>query len=103
MKAVLVMSTYPDRRSLNKVARQLVSSKVAACVNMSKVSSVYSWKGAVESSNEYIGLFKTTAKNKELLKAKIRETHPYDVPEIAELDVLSLNRPYYEWLVQSTL
>ena len=102
MKPVLIISTYPDKNSLGKIADQLVRSKIAACVNISKTSSIYMWRGKVESSSEYIGLFKTTQKNKKILKEKIRATHPYEVPEIAEIDVTSVNKPYYDWLVEST-
>lgn len=102
MNPVLIVSTYPDKHSLSKVANQLVRSRVAACVNISRVSSVYLWKGKVENSSEYMGLFKTTQKNREALKEKIRSTHPYKVPEIAEIDIASVNKPYLDWLVEST-
>lgn len=102
MKPVLIISTYPDKNSLGKVADQLVRSKIAACVNISRTSSIYMWRGKVESSSEYIGLFKTTQKNKRILKEKIKATHPYEVPEIAEIEVKSVNGPYYDWLVEST-
>jgi periplasmic divalent cation tolerance protein len=36
------------------------------------------------------------------LKKKIKETHPYDVPEIAEIDVTSIDKSYLNWLVEST-
>ena len=102
MKPVLIISTYPDRDTLNKVANQLVSSRVAACVNISKISSVYMWRNKVENASEYIGLFKTTQKNKKTLKEKIKATHPYNVPEIAEIDITSVNKPYLDWLAEST-
>ncbi|MDF2427207.1 MAG: divalent-cation tolerance protein CutA, partial [Nitrosopumilus sp.] len=73
-----------------------------ACVNISKISSIYSWKGKVENSSEYLAIFKTTEKNRALLKKKIRETHPYDVPEIAEIDIASIDKSYLKWLVEST-
>jgi periplasmic divalent cation tolerance protein len=56
----------------------------------------------VENVSEYLAIFKTTAKNKKLLKKKIKETHPYDVPEIAEVDVTSINKSYLNWLIEST-
>ena len=60
------------------------------------------WNGKVENSPEYIGLFKTTEKNRKLLQDEIRSTHPYMVPEIAELSVSSINKPYLDWLADST-
>jgi periplasmic divalent cation tolerance protein len=41
-------------------------------------------------------------KNKIMLKKIIEETHPYDVPEIAEIDVTSINKSYMNWLIEST-
>ena len=102
MKAVVIVSTYPSKNSISKVSQELVKSKLAACVNISKISSIYAWKGKIENSSEYLALFKTTEKNKKKLKQKIKETHPYDVPEIAEIDVKSINNSYLKWLVEST-
>ncbi|MCY4489933.1 MAG: divalent-cation tolerance protein CutA [Thaumarchaeota archaeon] len=101
-RPVLIVSTYPDKASLGKVANQLVSSGIVACVNITRTSSIYMWEGKIEEASEYIGFFKTTQKNKKTLKAKILQTHPYDVPEIAEIDITSVNKPYYDWLVEST-
>ena len=102
MKPVVIISTYPDKKSISKIAKEFVKNKTVACVNISKISSIYSWKGKVEDTSEYIAIFKTTTKNKKLLKQKIKDTHPYDVPEIAEIDVTSINDSYLKWLVEST-
>ncbi len=103
MKPVVIISTYPDKKSVSKIANELVKSKTVACVNISKISSIYSWKGKIVDSAEYLAIFKTTAKNKTLLKRKIRLTHPYDVPEIAEIDIVSMNKSYLKWLAESTV
>jgi len=102
MKPVVIISTYPDKKSISKIAKEFVKNKTVACVNISKISSIYSWKGKVENASEYIAIFKTTTKNKKLLKQKIKDTHPYDVPEIAEINVKSINDSYLKWLVEST-
>ena len=102
MKPVLIISTYPNKKSILKIANELVKTKIIACVNISKIDSVYSWNGKIQNSSEYIAIFKTIAKNKTKLKKKITETHPYDVPEIVEIDVNSINKSYLNWLIQST-
>ena len=81
---------------------ELVRSKIAACVNITKISSVYSWQGNIENTDEYLAIFKTTHKNKTKLKNQIKKTHPYKVPEIAELKLQNLNKPYLDWLTDST-
>ena len=102
MKLVIIVSTYPTKKSISKIANELVKNKIVACVNISKISSVYSWKNKVENTSEYLAIFKTITKNKTVLKKKIEETHPYDVPEIVEIDIASVNRSYLNWLVEST-
>ena len=102
MKPVLIISTYPTKKSILKIANDLVKTKIIACANISKIDSVYSWNGAIQNSAEYIAIFKTTTKNKTKLKKKITETHPYDVPEIVEIDVTSINKSYLSWLIEST-
>ena len=102
MKPVLIISTYPNKKSILEIANDLVKSKIIACVNISKIDSVYSWNGTIQNSIEYIAIFKTVTKNKSKLKKIIAETHPYDVPEIAEINVTSINKSYLNWLIEST-
>ena len=103
MKPVIIISTFPDKRTVTKIANQLVKKKLTACVNITKISSVYSWKGKVENQSEYLGLFKTTKKNSQSLKRELQKLHPYDVPEIAEINPTSINQSYLKWLGDSTV
>ena len=102
MKPVIIISTYPDKKTVTKTANELVKKRLAACVNISKISSIYSWKGKIENTSEFLVLFKTTQKNKNALKKAIKKMHPYDIPEIAEIDIISINQPYLKWLIEST-
>jgi periplasmic divalent cation tolerance protein len=102
MKPIIVVSTYPNKKSIVKISNELIKTKIIACVNISKISSIYAWNGKIENTSEYLALFKTTQKNKKILKEKIKSTHPYDVPEIAEINVNSINKPYLDWLIDST-
>ena len=80
----------------------MLKKKLAACVNITKISSIYAWKGKIENNDEYLALFKTTKKNALMLKNQLKKLHPYDVPEIAEISIDSINQPYLKWLVDST-
>jgi len=102
MGSIMIISTYPDKNSISKIANELVENKIVACVNIVKISSIYSWKGKIENTSEFLALFKTTQKNKKSLKEKIKATHPYEVPEIAEIDITSINKSYLKWIVEST-
>ncbi|NDB47304.1 MAG: divalent-cation tolerance protein CutA [Nitrososphaeria archaeon] len=103
MNGIVILSTYPNKKSIQKIANDMVQAKLVACVNITKISSVYSWQGKIENADEFLAIFKTTQKNKTKLKSKIKKTHPYKVPEIAELAIKDLNKPYLQWLVDSTI
>ena len=102
MQSIIIISTYPNKNSINKIANELVKDKIVACVNITKISSIYSWQGKIKNTSEYLALFKTTQKNKKSLKEKIKATHPYKVPEIIEINITSINKSYLKWLVEST-
>jgi periplasmic divalent cation tolerance protein len=102
VKPVIIVSTFPSKQSVMGIANKLVKKKLVACVNMTKISSVYTWKGKVQNQNEYLAFFKTTKKNQSTLKKELKKLHPYDVPEVAEINVESVNQPYMKWLVDST-
>ncbi|MEO9277707.1 MAG: divalent cation tolerance protein CutA [Nitrososphaera sp.] len=100
---IVIISTYPDEKSISKVANLVVTKKLAACVNYTKINSVYSWKGKIEDTVEFLALFKTTRKTKQKLKKEIATSHPYQVPEIVELKMDDASPSYLKWLEKSTL
>jgi len=99
---IIIISTYPNKKSILKIANLVVKKRLAACVNYTKIGSVYAWKEKLENTEEFLALFKTTQKAKELLKREIEKTHPYEVPEIVELKMDSVSKPYLDWLAKST-
>jgi periplasmic divalent cation tolerance protein len=102
MGAMIIISTYPDRKSALKIANVVVKKQLAACVNFTKINSVYTWKDKIEKTEEFLAFFKTTSKMSSSLKVEIKKLHPYQVPEIAEIKINSINKSYLDWLVQST-
>ena len=79
MKPVIIISTYPNKKSITKISNEFVKNKIIACVNISKISSIYSWNGKVENTSEYLAIFKTTTQNKKLLKKKIKDFELFQV------------------------
>ena len=103
MVSVILISTFPDKKTITDIANQLVEKKLVACVNITKISSVYSWKGKIENQSEYLALFKTTKTKLQPLKKELQKFHPYSVPEIVEINPISINKSYLKWLVDSTV
>lgn len=102
MEPAILISTYPNKKMITKLANNLIKRQVVACVNVVQISSIYRWKKKIENTSEYLAIFKTTKKNIKKLKTEIKHTHPYDIPEIAEITVNSINHSYLKWLIDST-
>lgn len=100
---VVVLVTVPSRDQGGELAELLVGERLAACVNIvGPITSVYRWQGAVSRDEEYLLLIKTTRALYPTLEARVRESHPYDVPEIIALPILAGSEPYLAWLRSQT-
>ncbi|HJU33697.1 MAG TPA: divalent-cation tolerance protein CutA [Nitrososphaera sp.] len=95
---VVILSTFPNEELAAEVAKHVVSAKLCACVNFTRVRSIYSWNGKVEDQHEFVALFKATSKSVRKLKAEIVRLHPYEVPEVVELKMSNVSKPYLSWL-----
>ncbi|MDD1717746.1 MAG: divalent-cation tolerance protein CutA [Methanoregulaceae archaeon] len=98
---VVVLSTAP-RDAAAGMAKTLVERRLAACVNIAAVRSVYRWKGEACDEEEALMIVKTSPGRVSLLIAGIREIHPYDVPEVIVLPVTGGYLPYLEWVEAET-
>lgn len=101
-QGVILISTFPDEKSVKDIAVKMLDAKLCACVNYTKIHSLYSWKGKRQDHDEFLALFKTTSRSAEKLKKAIAKNHPYEVPEIAELKLSDLAKPYLSWLMSET-
>ena len=100
----LVITNCPDEETANRIALAVVEAKLAACVNiLPRVQSIYRWQGVVESAAEVPLLIKTTAAAYPALEAAIRESHPYDVPEIIALPITAGLPAYLNWLATEAM
>ena len=100
---VIILSTFPSEELAARVAHLVVGAKLCACVNFTKIRSIYSWHGKIEDQHEFIVLFKTTSKSVKKLKAEIVRLHPYEVPEIVELKMSDVSKPYLSWLAAESM
>jgi periplasmic divalent cation tolerance protein len=70
---------------------------------LTKVRSIYFWHDKLEDHEEFVAFFKTTTLAAAQLKSEIKKIHPYEVPEILELNIKNVSKPYLSWLVESTI
>jgi periplasmic divalent cation tolerance protein len=101
-KILLAMSTFPDAETARRISNQLVTEKFAACANiLPRVESIYRWKDKIETAGEVIVFFKTTQDRQVEFQEKLRLLHPYEVPEIVFVPVLSGLPSYLSWVAES--
>ncbi|GGX86433.1 divalent-cation tolerance protein CutA [Streptomyces fructofermentans] len=98
-----VLTTTDAQEKAEALARGAVEARVAACAQISgPVTSVYRWKGGIETAQEWQVLFKTTGTRYAELEAHLRAAHDYDTPEIIATPVVRGSAAYLEWLEKET-
>ena len=100
---IIVLCTTNSKDSAKQIAKNLVSDRFAACVNLvDKIDSIYSWKGEIVEDSEVLMIIKTQKALFETLKNKIEEIHPYETPEIISFDISEGSKSYLDWISENT-
>ena len=100
---VIVMTTLPADADVSTFATTLVEGRLAACVNLLPgMESVFRWEGKIEQERERQLVIKTTRARLPALWDRVREMHPYDVPEFIVVPIVDGNDAYLRWLGEST-
>ena len=100
---VMVLTTLPVDADGRGFSRRIVAERLAACVNLlAPMESVYRWEGNIEQETERQVVIKTSRGRVAALWERIRELHPYDVPEFLVLPIVDGNNAYLKWVADST-
>jgi len=103
MENIVVLMTASDEDEAATIARAVVDSGLAGCVNIVKgVRSIYRWKGKIEDEAEVLMIAKTTKDKFGELSKKVKEMHSYTVPEIIAFPIVEGSREYLDWLRDAT-
>jgi periplasmic divalent cation tolerance protein len=94
----LVLSAYPSDATAARAVRGVLDRRLAACASLLDQRSTFLWRGRRETAAETLVVFKTAPKTVGALFGYLARTHPYDVPEIVELDVARGEPHYLAWL-----
>jgi periplasmic divalent cation tolerance protein len=99
--ALVVLITAPPELAAT-LARSIVEARLAACVAITPVRSIYRWQGATHDAQEVQLVVKTATARFEALRAFVRANHTYAVPEILALPVVDADREYLAWVKASS-
>ena len=98
---IVVLTTVGTKQCANDLANSLVSARLAACVQIQSVQSVYRWKDRVCAEPEWLLAIKTTDGRYAELEQHIRANHSYETPEIVRLAIAGGSREYLGWIGES--
>jgi len=99
---IVVLNTCGSEAEAERLARMLVDQRLAACVSIApRLRSFYRWNSAVESSEEWLLVIKSSRPLFERLCAALEGAHSYEVPEVLALPVVDGAPAYLDWLQAS--
>jgi periplasmic divalent cation tolerance protein len=100
---IQVLITIDSEEKAKELQQLLVEHRAAACVQvLGPISSTYWWEGEIEDAQEWMCLAKTQAGQYDRLESLVKENHPYEVPEILAIPVLTGNKEYLDWVKAET-
>jgi periplasmic divalent cation tolerance protein len=99
MSEILVLTTADSPELAARIANALVEAREAACVNIVPgIRSIYRWEGKVCDEQELLLVIKSTRDRFEAVRARIRQVHTYQVPEVVAVDIETGDPDYLAWL-----
>ncbi len=103
MNALICFGTCPDPDTAERIATALVDERLAACVNLVPgLRSIYRWQGAVANVEEVLLLIKTMPEHFDRLRDRLRELHPYELPELLAVESTLGLPEYIRWVADET-
>ncbi len=95
---LIITTTLENEEDAEELARKIVEHKLGACVQISKIKSIYNWKGKIETSNEFKLDIKTSEDKYKELEKFIIKNHKYELPEIVAVKIENGNEKYLNWV-----
>lgn len=103
MSVCLAYITFKDQQEAKRIGEELITGKLVACFNLfPSVTSLYLWKGALQSESEVVALAKLKEENFEKLVRRVEELHSYETPCILKLPVKGGSKPFLDWIEKSS-
>lgn len=100
MKSIAVVTTVARKKDARALARALVEAGLAACAQISRIESIYTWQDKIEHGREYRVLFKTVDERYAAVESAIRDMHPYELPAIHAFAFEHVLPAYGDWIAR---
>jgi periplasmic divalent cation tolerance protein len=93
--------TCGSEEEASRLSAGLIEGKLAACVNIVPVRSVYEWQGKIENQAEWLLVIKSLNRNYAEIERYVIENHSYELPEIIAVDIARSSAKYRDWIASS--
>jgi periplasmic divalent cation tolerance protein len=98
---VEIVTTVSTEEHALRLARLLVEERLVACAHVTRVHSIYRWKGEIQDEPEHEIRMKTLSSLAPSVERRVAELHPYATPAILRMAVVRANDDYLTWLTES--
>ena len=102
MQYCSIYITTGDEDEARRIGRTLVEERLAACVNILPIKSIYRWEENIEEEGEMVMFAKTRAELADQVIERVKELHSYEVPCIVSFPITKGNPDYLKWIEEST-
>lgn len=102
MNITVIKTTCKDKKEAKNISKSLIKDKLAACVQMQKIKSIYFWNNKLCEDKEILLSIKTKKSLFSQVKDRILELHSYEVPQIIELEITNISENYKKFIEKNT-
>jgi len=99
---IIIQTTTGTKKEAKKLTKLLITKKLAACIQISKINSFYTWANKLCVDKERLLSIKTKQEHYEEIEKLIKENHSYDTPEIISYELTNLSKEYALFINENT-
>jgi len=99
---IQIQTTVLTEEEAKSIAQTMIDEKLSSCIQFYPIQSVYTWKGQVEETKEYLIIIKSTKNRFEKIKKRLAEIHSYELPQITSIKNDDYLNEYGEWIITET-
>jgi periplasmic divalent cation tolerance protein len=98
----IIITTANSPEESAKIAHMLLSSKLAACIQIHQIKSYYTWQGNINIDDEQQLIIKCKTQDFDKIQHCIQENHSYEIPEIIQIPISAGLPAYFRWIEEVT-
>ncbi len=99
---IQIQTTVLTEEEAKSIAQTMIDEKLSSCIQFYPIQSVYTWKGQVEETKEYLIIIKSTKNRFEKIKKRLAEIHSYELPQITSIKNDDYLNEYGKWIITET-